>query len=136
MGELLYSDLSLAIRQAAYEVHHYFRNGFLEKVYENALAYKLRKLSFQCQQQVPLKVHFEDNVIVGEYIADIVVNGKVIVEVKTVEQLSKAHYAQLMNYLKTTRYRLGILINFGQTCLEFKRVVQSDFSDRRPSALK
>ena len=106
MGDLIYADVTKEIRQAAFEVHGYFGTGFLEKVYENSLAYKLRKNNLSCQQQVPLKVYFEDNVIVGEYIADIVVDGKVIIEVKTVEQLNKIHFAQLMNYLRTTRFHL------------------------------
>ena len=71
MAELLYEDLTAKIRQAAFEVHEYFRNGFLEKVYENALAYKLKKQSINCEQQVPLKVYFEGGVLVGEYISDL-----------------------------------------------------------------
>ena len=78
MTELLYEDLTSRIRQAAFEVHEYFRNGFLEKVYENALAYKLKKQSITCGQQVPLKVYFEDEVVIGEYIADWVVENKII----------------------------------------------------------
>lgn len=120
---LLYGDLTEQIRHAAFEVHRYFCNGFLEKVYENALAYKLRKYEIDCQQQSPLKVYFEDNVVVGEYIADLVVENKIIVEIKAISELDKIHYAQLKHYLKTTGYRLGLLINFGKPMLEFKRVI-------------
>lgn len=123
MEELLYEELTGKILQAAFEVHHYFGNGFLEKVYENALAYKLHQFEIECQQQVPLKVYFEDNVVVGEYFADLVVENKIIIELKTAENLDKIHYAQLKNYLKTTRFRLGLLINFGKPKLEFKRIV-------------
>ena len=123
MKELLYEDLTEKVRQAAYEVQHYFGNGFLEKVYENALAYKLHRLGMDCQQQVPLKVYFENNVVVGEYFADLVVEDKIIIELKTVEDLAKIHYAQLKHYLKATRFRLGLLINFGKPRLEFKRVI-------------
>lgn len=123
MGDLLYEGLTQKIRQAAFEVHTYFRNGFLEKVYENALAYKLRKQGFEVQQQAALKVYFEDNVIVGEYYADILVENKIIIELKVVESLEKIHFAQVKNYLKATHLKLGILINFGKTVLEFRRIV-------------
>ena len=78
MTELLYEALTAKIRQAAFEVHEYFRNGFLEKVYENALVYKLRKQDLNCDQQVALKVYFENEVVVGEYIADLVVEKKLL----------------------------------------------------------
>jgi len=123
MAELLYEDLTAKIRQAAFDVHEYFRNGFLEKVYENALAYKLKKQSINCEQQVPLKVYFEDDVVVGEYFADLVVEKKIVIELKTAQSLDKIHYAQVKNYLKATRYKLGLLINFGKTTLEFKRII-------------
>ena len=123
MKELLYEDLTERIRQAAFEVHHYFGNGFLEKVYENALVYKLHQLGVDCQQQVPLKVYFENNVVVGEYFADLVVENKIIIELKTVENFEKVHYAQLKHYLKATKFRLGLLINFGKSKMEFKRVI-------------
>ena len=123
MTELLYEDLTAKVRQSAFEVHEYFRNGFLEKVYENALAYKLKKQSINCEQQVPLKVYFEDQVVVGEYIADLVVENKIIIELKTADNLENIHFAQVKNYLKATSYRLGLLINFGKITLEFKRII-------------
>jgi len=123
MGDLLYKDLTEKIRQASFEVHHYFRNGFLEKVYENALVYKLRKQGIEIQQQVPLKVYFEDNVVVGDYYADLLIENKIIIELKTVENLEKVHFAQVKNYLKATHFKLGILINFGKPILEFKRII-------------
>ena len=123
MVELLYKDLTEKIRQAAFEVHQYFGNGFLEKVYENSLVYKLRKLGIDCQQQVPLKVFFEDNQVVGEYFADLMIDNKIIVELKTVENLENIHFLQLKHYLKACKKRLGIIINFGKPKLEFKRLV-------------
>jgi len=123
MVDLLYEDLTLKIRQAAFEVHRYFGSGFLEKVYENALAYKLRRLGLRVEQQIPLKVHFENGVVVGEYVADMITEGKIVIELKAVETLAKIHYVQLKSYLKVTGYRLGLLINFGGTKLEFKRVI-------------
>ncbi|MFH1007651.1 MAG: GxxExxY protein [Candidatus Latescibacterota bacterium] len=123
MEELLYKDLTEKIREAAFQVHKYFGNGFLEKVYENALAYRLRQLDLACQQQVPLKVYFENNVIVGEYFADLVVEEKIIIELKAIQDLEKIHYAQLKHYLKATRFRLGLLINFGKPRMDFRRVI-------------
>ena len=123
MTELLYSDLTEKIRQAAFEVHQYFGNGFLEKVYENSLAYKLRKLELNIKQQESIKVYFENNIIVGEYIADLVVENKIIIENKAVQSLDKVHFAQLKNYLKATKFRLGLLINFGSKQIQFKRVI-------------
>ena len=123
MVELLYKDLTEKIRQAAFEVHRYFGHGFLEKVYENALVYKMQKLGIDCQPQVPLKVFFEDDVVVGEYFADLMVDNKIIIELKTVENLEKIHFSQLKHYLKACKTRLGIIINFGKPKLEFKRLV-------------
>ncbi len=123
MTELLYSDLTEKIRQAAFEVHQYFGNGFLEKVYENSLAYKLRKLEMNVKQQESIKVYFENNIIVGEYIADLVVEKKIIIENKAVQSLDNVHFAQLKNYLKATKFRLGLLINFGSKQIQFKRVI-------------
>jgi GxxExxY protein len=123
MGDLLYSELSGRIRQAAFEVHQYFGSGFLEKVYENSLAYKLKKQEIQYYQQLPVKVVFEDDVIVGEYYADLLVEDRIIIELKAVTTLTRIHRAQVKNYLKATRYRLGLLINFGGFKLEFKRII-------------
>ncbi|HEX9933778.1 MAG TPA: GxxExxY protein [bacterium] len=123
MPNLLYEDLSEKIRQSAYEVHKYFGNGYLEKVYENALAYKLRQNNIRCDQQVPVNVYFENDVIVGEYFADLLIDNKIVIELKAVEIIDKIHYAQLKNYLKATKYRLGILINFGRPIMSFKRII-------------
>jgi GxxExxY protein len=123
MEKLLYGDLSVRIRQAAFDVHSYLGNGFLEKVYENAFAYKLRHYNIACQQQVHLKVYFENKVVVGEYIADVVVDQKIIIELKAIENLDKIHFAQVKNYLKATKFRLGLLINFGKPVLEFRRII-------------
>jgi len=123
MVELLYQELTEKIRQAAYEVHNYFGSGFLEKVYENALVYKLKQIGVNCEQQKPIKVYFEDSVLVGEYFTDILVDNKIIIELKTVENLDKVHFVQLKHYLKATKYRLGLLINFGKSNIEFKRII-------------
>lgn len=121
-GELLYGDLTEKIRQCAFEVHLQLGHGFLEKVYENALYHLLNKNLIACKQQFGLKVYF-DKCIVGEYFADIVVQDKIVIELKTVDYLSPVHFAQLKHYLKATQMKLGLLINFGSRKLEFKRVI-------------
>ena len=112
-----------AIRQTAYQVHRYFGTGFLEKVYENALKHRLEKLGLDVKAQVGMVVHDEDDWAVGHYDADLIVAGKIIVELKAVKALNTAHEAQLMNYLKTTGIQDGMLINFGSEKFEcIKRV--------------
>ena len=111
MAELLYEDLTAKIRQSAFDVHEYFRNGFLEKVYENALAYKLRKQNLNCDQQVALKVYYEDDVVVGEYIADLVVENKIIIELKN--PLGKSYKPRgKLNLINTTMKSVNIQIIF------------------------
>lgn len=111
--ELLEEELTGAIRQTCYDVHCYFGDGFLEKVYENALAHRLRKRGYDVQQQFRLKVHDEDGTIVGDYSPDLLVEGRIIVEVKASRILTDEDMAQLLNYLKATRLRVGLLANFG-----------------------
>ncbi|NQT65007.1 MAG: GxxExxY protein [FCB group bacterium] len=121
--ELLYEDITEKIRQAAYEVHKYFGTGFLEKVYENALKYKLEKKGLQISQQCQIPVYFIDNFKVGDYYADLLVENKIIIELKTTSALDPIHFAQVKNYLKATEMKLGLLINFGTSKLQFKRII-------------
>lgn len=104
----------------AFKVGNALGSGFLEKVYENALAHELRKAGLHVAQQVPIKVWY-DGVVVGEYIADLAVEGVVIVELKAGKALDQAHLAQCINYLTATRMPVAILINFGKR-VEFKRI--------------
>ncbi|MCK4298240.1 MAG: GxxExxY protein [Planctomycetes bacterium] len=104
---------------AAYAVYNALGHGFLEKVYENALAVELNRLGLSVKQQEPVAVSYKGD-LVGEYVADLVVEGKVIVEVKAVGELQKVHEAQLINYLKATSIQVGLLINFGPE-IEIKR---------------
>ena len=122
---LLHEDLTGKIRQIAFETHRYFRNGFLEKVYENALTHRLRKAGLRVEQQSPIMVRDEDGTAVGEYFADLLVEGVVIVELKAVQALTDDHLAQVINYLKATGYDLGLLVNFGSKVIQFKRVAYS-----------
>ena len=94
--------------------------GFLEKVYENALAYELKKSGLCTQQQQPIQVHY-DGVVVGDYVADIVVEDSVIIELKALKAFDNVHFAQCINYLKATGKQICLLINFGQPKIEIKR---------------
>ncbi len=97
-------------------------HGFLEKVYENALITELRLKGLKAESQEPLKVFYKDN-MVGEYFADIIVENKVIVELKAVERIEKVHQAQLLNYLKATGIKVGLLVNMRYPKAEIKRMV-------------
>ena len=96
--------------------------GFLEKVYENALAHELRKVCLTVLQQHQIKVMY-DGVEIGDYAADLLVDNQIIVELKTVRALDNIHRAQCLNYLKATGYHVCLLVNFGSPKLEIRRVV-------------
>jgi GxxExxY protein len=98
-----YMDLTHEILNAAFEVHNTLGCGFLEKVYENALAYELRTRLLKVEQQQGIQVGYKGH-IVGDYIADMLVEGKVVLELKAVEEISNVHKAQLLNYLRATRH--------------------------------
>src|SRR2546427_178165 len=120
--ELIHGGLVGEIVGAAFEVHNVLGYGFLEKVYENALLVELARRGLHVDAQKQLKVKYKD-AIVGDYVADLTVDDKVIVELKADNAYSKQHEAQLLNYLKATGLKVGVLINFGRTKCEFKRLV-------------
>jgi GxxExxY protein len=116
------NDITYAIRGAIFEVNKILGSGFLEKVYENALILELRDRGLKAETQLPLKVFYKEN-LVGDYIADILVEDQVIVELKAVEKLEKIHEAQLLNYLRATGIHIGLLVNMKQPKAEIKRMV-------------
>ncbi len=120
--ELIHGDLVGQIVGAAFEVHNVLGYGFLEKVYENALLIELAKRGVKVEAQHALKVKYKE-AIVGDYVADLIVDDKVIVELKAEQTYNKQHEAQLLNYLKATGLKVGVLTNFGRTKCEFKRLV-------------
>jgi len=111
------------VRQTGYETHVYFKNGFLEKVYENALARRLRVQGLAVSQQHALTVYDEDGSIVGEYLADLLVEDCLIVELKAVRALNDMHTAQVLSYLKTSRLKHGMRLNFGAPKFEVRKLV-------------
>lgn len=123
-NNLIYQDLSYQIVGMAMQVHRQLGYGFLEKVYENALAVLLKRAGLHFSQQAPLKVLFE-GVVVGDYFADILVEGKIILELKSCEGVMPAHRAQVLNYLKATGMELGYIFNFGKKSLEHERLIHS-----------
>ena len=116
-----HSDLTGKILGAFYQLHKEMGYGFSEKVYQAALAILLEELGLTVIQQKPIRVYFHGKVV-GEYIADMVVNGIVLLELKAVESLNDAHTAQLLNYLKATEIEVGLLLNFGPKA-EFRRKI-------------
>ena len=121
--ELIHKELVYEVVGCAMKVHRELGYGFLEKVYENSMMVLLNKKSIKAKQQFPVPVHFE-NVIVGEYFADFMIEDKILVELKTVDKITNVHFAQVLNYLKATGIKLGLLINFGPRKLEYERIVK------------
>ena len=125
---LTVNELCDTIRQTAYNIHLYHGHGHLEKIYENALTHRLRKLGFAVVQQAPLKVYDQDGTILGEYFADLVVDGRIIVELKAVRQVLDEHVAQMLGYLKSSRIEHGLLINFGSHRFQIKKYILTNQS--------
>jgi len=117
----LHQDLTEKIIRAYYNVYNELGYGFLEKVYENAFMIELKSLGLNCEKQKPISVSFK-GYKVGEYFADIIVENKVIIELKAAEVLVEEHEAQLLNYLRVTEIEVGLLFNFGKKP-QFKRQI-------------
>ena len=115
-------ELTYKINGAIFEVNRELGVGFLEKVYENALLVELANRGLEAESQVPINVNYKKKEV-GEYFADIVVEDQVILEIKAVDSLQKIHEAQLLNYLKATGYKVGLLVNFTHPKAEIKRFV-------------
>ena len=122
MSERIYGDLTYKIIGIAMKVHSDLGSGFLEKVYENAMMVLLEKEIIRAEQQKEIKINYYGKSI-GNYVADILVDEKIIVELKTVDKLTDIHSAQIINYLKATEIKVGLLINFKSSKLEYRRFV-------------
>jgi GxxExxY protein len=112
--------LCCLIRQTAYNIHVYHAHGHLEKVYENALAHRLRKLGLDARQQQALQVKDEDGTPIGEYFADLLVEN-IVIELKTAKALAPEHEAQILGYLRATGLEHGLLVNFGSYKFEMRK---------------
>jgi GxxExxY protein len=120
MGDMKFDELTEKIIAACFEVSNELGICFLESVYEKALLVALCDKGLSAERQVPLKVDFRD-VVVGEFFADILVEGKIILELKSVKGLLPVHVSQVLNYLRSSKIQTGLLINFGQSRLEYRR---------------
>ena len=114
------------VRQTAYDIHVYHGHGHLEKVYENALAHRLTKAGLKVKQQQPINVYDEDGTLIGEYLADLLVEDCLIIELKTTRTLAPEHEAQIIGYLKSARLEHGLLINFGSYKFEIRKFAWSE----------
>ena len=119
------NELCDVVRETRFEIHKYHRNGHLEKIYENALVHRLRKLGLKVEQQYPLAVYDEDGTVLGEYFADLYVESCLIIELKATKSVAQEHIAQLLGYLRSARIETGLLINFGATKLYVKKFLMS-----------
>jgi GxxExxY protein len=115
------NEISKEIIGKSFKVYNTLGSGFLEKVYENSLFYELIKSGFYVEQQKPVKVYYEEEVV-GFYFCDLIVENRIIVEVKAIKELEKIHSVQLINYLKASDLRLGLLINFSYENVKVKRL--------------
>jgi GxxExxY protein len=130
----LHSDLTGLIIKAYYNVYNKLGYGFLEKVYENALIVELGKFDLKCEKQKAIKVYY-DEINVGEYFADLIVNDSVIIELKAAECLVEEHEAQLVNYLRATDIEIGLLLNFGREAQFKRKAFSNKFKNHNPQEI-
>jgi GxxExxY protein len=128
---LLHQSITNTILKVYYEVYNELGHGFLEKVYQNAMYFELKARGLKVESQKEIKVYFKQQ-LVGEYYSDLILENKVIIELKATEVLMNAHVAQTINYLKATPIEIGILLNFGSEP-EFKRLI---YTNNKKSNLK
>jgi GxxExxY protein len=119
------NELCDIVRETSFAIHRFHRHGHLEKIYENALAHRLRKAAVPVVQQYPLAVRDEDGSVLGEFFADLFVDERLVVEIKAVRAVADEHVAQLLGYLRSARIATGLLINFGSPVLQVKKYLMT-----------
>ena len=119
-------ELCDLVRETSFAIHQYHRHGHLEKIYENALAHRLGKAGLNVRQQHPIQVFDEDGTILGDFYADLIIEGRIVVELKSAKTIADEHVAQLLGYLRSSRMEHGLLINFGAPVLFVKKFVLSN----------
>lgn len=119
-------ELTDIVRETGYAIHCYHGPGHLERVYENALVHRLRRQGLNVEQQKPLTVRDEDGTVIGEYIADIVVEGQLILEVKAAKAVVDEHVAQTLGYLRSARVEHGAVVNFGASRFQIRKLAMSE----------
>ncbi|HQZ97928.1 MAG TPA: GxxExxY protein [Pyrinomonadaceae bacterium] len=121
-SELAFGDLTYKLIGLGMQVYSTLGNGYLERVYENSLMVLFRKNGIHAEQQCPIKVRFEGE-IVGDYCADVLVDGNVLIELKVADRITDVHKAQVLNFLKATGVELGMIFNFGAKSFEHHRLI-------------
>ncbi len=121
---MIYKDEAYKVIGAAIKVHSTLGCGFLEQVYQEAFQIELEKQSIPFKREAALSIEYNGVILNKQYFADFTCYDKIIIELKAVKELDNIHEAQVFNYLKATGYKLGLLINFGETSLEYKRIVK------------
>ena len=116
------NEITYRINGSIFEVNQVLGSGFLEKVYENAMMIELKERGLRAERQMPIKIAYKGHEV-GDYFADIVVEGKIVLELKAVSSLEKIHEAQLLNYLKATGFKIGLLVYFAYPKAEIKRFI-------------
>jgi GxxExxY protein len=116
-------ELTQKILEGAFAVHNSLGCGFLEKVYSNAVSFELRKMGLHCEREVSFKIKYKD-AVVGDYCADLIIEKRVIIELKACTALDSVHEAQILNYLKARGIQVGLLLNFGKPKLQYRRFVR------------
>lgn len=124
MTNLLHKPITDGILKVHFDVYNHLGYGFLEKVYKNAMCFELKEKGYKVEIEKPIKVYYKEQ-LVGEYYADLVVEDKVIVELKATQLIMNVHVAQTINYLKATPIEVGLLLNFGEEP-EFKRLIYTN----------
>lgn len=120
------NELCDLVRETSFAIHQYHRHGHLEKIYENALAHRVGKAGLNVRQQHPIQVFDEDGTILGDFYADLIIEGRIVVELKAVKSIADEHVAQLLGYLRSSRMEHGLMINFGAPVLFVKKFVMSN----------
>ena len=118
-------ELTYKIIGSAMEVHKTLGSGFLESVYQEALCIELDNNKIAFKKEVPLKIKYKNTALSKEYYADIICEDDIILELKAVSSITKEHIAQTLHYLKTTNKELGLILNFGASSLEYKRIINT-----------
>jgi len=133
--EKKHKDLTGKIIECAYKVHNHLGFGFLENVYQNALMIELQKAGFKAEKEKKIKVYY-DGQLVGDYNADIVVEKKIILELKSVKEIHPAHEAQLINYLKATGLEIGLLINFSESVIIKRKILDTEHTFSQSKSIR
>lgn len=124
-------QLTDVVRETAFAIHAFLGPGHLEKVYETGLLHRLRKQGLKVEAQKLLQVRDEDGTILGDYVADLIVEDQLIIEVKAVRLFAKEHIAQLLGYLRSARMEHGVLVNFGGSHFQIRKLAMSEELRRR-----